>query len=251
MRGNAATSPAVKPGERPRRHLLHAEHVRLVGRRERDHLVEERAPLRRDGVPMEEVPAPDEHASTLLPCASCSPTHRRSPPGTTTSSPLRSRARAPTSSSRRRGSASATLPDADGYRRSERFYPVSSRLFKRSRLRLPLKAVEHLDVLRSLSAARADVLHLQWLALPQAGRAPALPLAVRLHRARPAAAPHSRHARISGAACSSASIASSSTRSAGARRSPSWMSTRASSPTPCIRARRRAPTTARRSCRSV
>jgi glycosyltransferase involved in cell wall biosynthesis len=59
------------------------------------------------------------------------------------------------------------LPDADGYRRSERFYPVSSRLFKRSRLRLPLKAVEHLEVVRSLSAARADVLHLQWLALPQ------------------------------------------------------------------------------------
>jgi glycosyltransferase involved in cell wall biosynthesis len=61
-----------------------------------------------------------------------------------------------------------TLPAADGYRRSERFYPVSSRLFKRSRLRLPLKAVEHLDVLRSLSRARTDVLHLQWLALPQA-----------------------------------------------------------------------------------
>jgi glycosyltransferase involved in cell wall biosynthesis len=60
------------------------------------------------------------------------------------------------------------LPAADGYRRSERFYPVSSRLFKRSRLRLPLKAVEHLDVLRSLSRARTDVLHLQWLALPQA-----------------------------------------------------------------------------------
>jgi glycosyltransferase involved in cell wall biosynthesis len=62
----------------------------------------------------------------------------------------------------------STLPTADGYRRSERFYPVSSRLFKRSRLRLPLKAVEHLDVLRSLSRARTDVLHLQWLALPQA-----------------------------------------------------------------------------------
>jgi glycosyltransferase involved in cell wall biosynthesis len=61
-----------------------------------------------------------------------------------------------------------TLPAADGYRRSERFYPVSSRLFKRSRLRLPLKAVEHLDVLRSLSRARTDVLHLQWLALPRA-----------------------------------------------------------------------------------
>jgi glycosyltransferase involved in cell wall biosynthesis len=60
------------------------------------------------------------------------------------------------------------LPEPDGYRRSERFYPLSSRLFKRSRLRLPLKAVEHLEVMRVLSRARADVLHLQWLALPQA-----------------------------------------------------------------------------------
>ncbi len=59
-------------------------------------------------------------------------------------------------------------PAADGYRRVERWYPLSSRLFKRSRLRLPLKAVEHLDVMRALSFTRADVLHLQWLALPQA-----------------------------------------------------------------------------------
>jgi glycosyltransferase involved in cell wall biosynthesis len=61
-----------------------------------------------------------------------------------------------------------TLPAADGYRRRERYYPLSSRLFKRSRLRLPLKAVEHVEVMRSLSRARPDVLHLQWLALPQA-----------------------------------------------------------------------------------
>jgi glycosyltransferase involved in cell wall biosynthesis len=60
------------------------------------------------------------------------------------------------------------LPEPDGYRRSERFYPLSSRLFKRSRLRLPLKALEHLEVMRALSRARVDVLHLQWLALPQA-----------------------------------------------------------------------------------
>lgn len=60
------------------------------------------------------------------------------------------------------------LPAPDGYRRSERFYPLSSRLFGRSRLRLPLKGVEHLDVMRSLSLARADVLHVQWLALPHA-----------------------------------------------------------------------------------
>jgi glycosyltransferase involved in cell wall biosynthesis len=58
-------------------------------------------------------------------------------------------------------------PPADGYRRSEAFYPLSSRLFRRSRLRLPLKAAEHLDVLRRLATARPDVLHLQWLALPQ------------------------------------------------------------------------------------
>jgi glycosyltransferase involved in cell wall biosynthesis len=71
------------------------------------------------------------------------------------------------------------VPAADGYRRSEAFYPLSSRLFRRSRLRLPLKAVEHLDVVRRLGRARPDVLHLQWLALPQADvrlrfRAPAV-----------------------------------------------------------------------------
>jgi glycosyltransferase involved in cell wall biosynthesis len=60
------------------------------------------------------------------------------------------------------------LPDPDGYRRSERFYPLSSRLFKRSRARLPLKAAEHVGVLATLALARADVLHLQWAALPQA-----------------------------------------------------------------------------------
>jgi glycosyltransferase involved in cell wall biosynthesis len=60
------------------------------------------------------------------------------------------------------------LPPPDGYARSERFYPLSSRLFGRSRLRLPLKAAEHAPVMWSLARARADVLHLQWLALPQA-----------------------------------------------------------------------------------
>jgi glycosyltransferase involved in cell wall biosynthesis len=60
------------------------------------------------------------------------------------------------------------VPVPDGYTREQRYYPLSSRLFKRSRLRLPLKAVEHLGVLASLARARADVVHLQWLALPQA-----------------------------------------------------------------------------------
>ena len=59
------------------------------------------------------------------------------------------------------------LPAPDGYRRTERFYPLSSRVFKRSRLRLPLKAAEHLAVVASLARARPDVVHMQWLALPQ------------------------------------------------------------------------------------
>ncbi len=62
------------------------------------------------------------------------------------------------------------VPAPDGYRRSELFYPLSSRLFRRSpraRLRLPLKAVEHPLGLARLAARRADVVHVQWLAWPQ------------------------------------------------------------------------------------
>ena len=59
------------------------------------------------------------------------------------------------------------VPAPDGYVRDERYYRLSSRLFKRSRLRLPLKGVEHVGVVVSLSRARTDVVHVQWLALPQ------------------------------------------------------------------------------------
>jgi glycosyltransferase involved in cell wall biosynthesis len=58
-------------------------------------------------------------------------------------------------------------PEPDGYVRSELFYPLSSRLFQRSRLRLPLKAAEHPFGLAALRRRRGDVLHLQWLAAPQ------------------------------------------------------------------------------------
>jgi glycosyltransferase involved in cell wall biosynthesis len=59
------------------------------------------------------------------------------------------------------------VPAPEGYRREELFYPVSSRLFRRSPLRLPLKAVEHLAGLARLNRRRPDVLHVQWLAAPQ------------------------------------------------------------------------------------
>lgn len=59
------------------------------------------------------------------------------------------------------------VPEPDGYLRSELFYPLSSRLFRRSRLRLPLKALEHPLGLARLAVRDCDVVHLQWLAAPQ------------------------------------------------------------------------------------
>ncbi|HWX09484.1 MAG TPA: glycosyltransferase family 4 protein [Gaiellaceae bacterium] len=58
-------------------------------------------------------------------------------------------------------------PVPDGYVRSELFYPLSSRLFKRSPLRLPLKVLEHPLGLAALRRRHADVLHVQWLAAPE------------------------------------------------------------------------------------
>jgi glycosyltransferase involved in cell wall biosynthesis len=54
-------------------------------------------------------------------------------------------------------------PPADGYVRRELFYPVSARLFRRSRLRVPLKAAEHVAGALRLSRRSADVAHVQWL----------------------------------------------------------------------------------------
>jgi glycosyltransferase involved in cell wall biosynthesis len=59
------------------------------------------------------------------------------------------------------------VPEPDGYVRTELFYPVSSRLFRRSPLRLPLKVIEHPFGLAALRRRRADVLHLQWLSAPE------------------------------------------------------------------------------------
>jgi glycosyltransferase involved in cell wall biosynthesis len=57
--------------------------------------------------------------------------------------------------------------EPDGYVRSELFYPVSNRIFHRSRLRLPLKAAEHAVGLIRLRSRPGDVLHHQWLVAPE------------------------------------------------------------------------------------
>src|SRR6266513_5923032 len=61
-------------------------------------------------------------------------------------------------------------PAPDGYERSEPFYPLSSRVFRRSRLRIPVKAIEHTPGMLALQRRRPDVLHLQWLATPELDR---------------------------------------------------------------------------------
>ena len=61
----------------------------------------------------------------------------------------------------------AELPSPDGYRRNELFYPLSSRAFRRSRLRVPVKALEHPLGMLQLARRPADVVHVQWLSSPQ------------------------------------------------------------------------------------
>jgi glycosyltransferase involved in cell wall biosynthesis len=56
-------------------------------------------------------------------------------------------------------------PAAEDYRLDESLYRRSNRMH-RSRLRIAVKALEHPAALRRLRQARADVLHLQWLAAP-------------------------------------------------------------------------------------
>lgn len=58
-------------------------------------------------------------------------------------------------------------PDPRGYAVQELFYPLSSRLFARSPLRLPLKAAEHAAGLLRLRGIPGDVRHVQWAPLPQ------------------------------------------------------------------------------------
>jgi glycosyltransferase involved in cell wall biosynthesis len=47
---------------------------------------------------------------------------------------------------------------------------LSARLFRRSSLRVPVKALEHPFVLGELAATLADVVHVQWLSVPQIDR---------------------------------------------------------------------------------
>lgn len=74
-------------------------------------------------------------------------------------------------------------PMPDGYRLDESLYTRSSHL-RGSTLRLPLKALEHPFAMRHLMGRPADVLHLQWLAIPELDRLllrPRVPLVFTAH----------------------------------------------------------------------
>ena len=58
---------------------------------------------------------------------------------------------------------------AEGYEAREWFYPLSSRL-RGTRLRLGLKALEHPLGMGRLAFAKPDVIHMQWLGVPEADR---------------------------------------------------------------------------------
>jgi glycosyltransferase involved in cell wall biosynthesis len=60
------------------------------------------------------------------------------------------------------------VPQPERYAVDDSLYPLSSRVRGRSRLRLPLRAIEHPVVQRRLSRTPADVVHVQWLAWPRA-----------------------------------------------------------------------------------
>ena len=60
-------------------------------------------------------------------------------------------------------------PAPDGYRLVESLYPRSAKA-ARNAVRLPLKALEHPFATRRVLARPADVLHFQWLAVPEVDR---------------------------------------------------------------------------------
>src|SRR5205085_11079684 len=162
-------APALEMPQRPHRQLLQTDDVGTVAGHELDHAAEEGPALRRRRVAVEEVPSPHEHghgvAYEAVRVLLADPPAFTPPYDHELAAALaRAGADVELVTSRFRFGAA---PHPDGYRRREFFYPLSSRLFGRSPLRLPLKVAEHPLGLAALRRLRADVLHVQWLPAPE------------------------------------------------------------------------------------
>ena len=162
-------TPGLETPQGPDRELLQADDVRPVPGHELDHLAQERRPPRRRRPAVEEVPSPHEHGHGVA----YEPVHvlLADPPAFTppydhelAAALARAGAEVELVTSRFRF---GDAPEPEGYRRREIFYPVSSRVFGRSALRVPLKVAEHPFGLASLRRFKADVLHMQWLPAPE------------------------------------------------------------------------------------
>jgi glycosyltransferase involved in cell wall biosynthesis len=167
--GRVHSAPVLEVRQRPDRQLLQADDLWTVPGHELDHRAEERAALGRSGVAVEEVPSPHEHGHDVAyeavrvlladPPAFTLPYDHELAAGLS-----RAGAEVELVTSRFRFGAA---PEPEGYTRRELFYPLSSRLFGRSRLRLPVKVAEHPLGLAALRRLRGDVLHMQWLPAPE------------------------------------------------------------------------------------
>jgi glycosyltransferase involved in cell wall biosynthesis len=159
--------PGLESGKRFDCELLQRDDRGAVLADEPDHPLEVAPSPRREGAPMEEVPAPDQHAASVFGVRVV----LADPPAYTpyydhdlATALAAAGADVELVTSRFRF---ADLPAPTGYVRSELFYPLSSRAFRRSRLRVPVKALEHpLGMLR-LRRRPADIVHVQWLSAPQ------------------------------------------------------------------------------------
>src|SRR5262249_28914316 len=138
-------APALEMGQRPDGQLLQAHDVGMVASHEVDHLTEERPPPRRRGLAVKEVPSPHEHGNDVA--YEAVRVLLADPPAFTppydhelAAALARAGLDVDLVTSRFRF---GDAPEAEGYARRELFYPLSSRVFGRSPLRLPVKAAEH------------------------------------------------------------------------------------------------------------
>jgi glycosyltransferase involved in cell wall biosynthesis len=163
------STPALEIGQRPDRQLLQADDVGTVARHEFDHVAEKGPALGRGRISVVEVPCPHEHGHGVAYGAVrvlLADPPAFTPPYDHELAAALARAGADVELVTSRFRFGAT-PEPDGYRRRELFYPLSSRVFGRSPLRLPLKVAEHPVGLAALRRTDADVLHVQWLPAPE------------------------------------------------------------------------------------
>jgi glycosyltransferase involved in cell wall biosynthesis len=167
---HAHAAPGGQAAERPQRHLLQGHEIGAVRDGEAHRLLEVETPRRRIAPPVEKVPGADEELQRgtsvgVVRVALVDPAAFTLPYDHALATALaRAGAEVELITSPFRFGAP---PLPDGYRRRELFYPWSSRLFRRSALRLPLKAGEHAVGLGRLRGVERDVLHVQWAPLPQ------------------------------------------------------------------------------------